>query len=189
MDARARSGVSRTILIGGGVRSGKSSFALARALSLGRRRAFIATAQALDDEMRTRIAQHVQERGVAFSTIEAPFDLPQALGALRDFDVAVIDCLTLWLSNLLVRGDGEARVADDVEALANVLTQAPFPVVLVTNEVGMGVVPDSALGRTFRDVAGRAHQRVAAGAHELYLAAMGCIVRLHPGPVALERRV
>jgi adenosylcobinamide kinase/adenosylcobinamide-phosphate guanylyltransferase len=180
--------MSRVTLVGGGARSGKSAFALARAQALGRRRAFIATAQALDDEMRTRIARHVKERGAAFSTIEVPFDLPRALAGLRDCDVAVIDCLTLWLSNLLMRGDGEDRVAGDVEVLAGVLTEAPFHVVLVTNEVGMGVVPESALGRTFRDVAGRAHQRLAAVAHELYFAAMGCIVRLRPGPVALEGR-
>jgi adenosylcobinamide kinase/adenosylcobinamide-phosphate guanylyltransferase len=178
--------MNRVVLVGGGVRSGKSSFALARAQALGRRRAFIATAQALDDEMRKRIALHVKERDGAFSTIEAPYDLSQSLAKLRDFDVAVIDCLTLWLSNLLVRGDAEERVTNDAEALARLLPALPFSVVLVTNEVGMGLVPDTPLGRVFRDVAGRAHQQIARVASELYFAALGCIVRLRPGPVAIE---
>jgi adenosylcobinamide kinase / adenosylcobinamide-phosphate guanylyltransferase len=179
--------VSRVIVVGGGVRSGKSSFALSRARAVGPRRVFIATAQALDAEMRARIAGHVDERRGEFSTVEAPFDLSGALAALRDADVAVIDCLTLWLSNLLVRGDKEEGIARDVVAIARALEQAPFPVIVVTNEVGMGVVPESRLGRAFRDVAGMAHQRLAEVADELYFGTMGCIVRLRPGPVAIER--
>jgi adenosylcobinamide kinase/adenosylcobinamide-phosphate guanylyltransferase len=142
----------------------------------------------MDPEMRARIARHVQERRDEFITIEAPFDLVDAVAAVRDVDVAVIDCLTLWLSNLLVRGDGEEQIARDVETLLGVIGKAPFQAILVTNEVGMGVVPDSVLGRAFRDVAGRAHQRIAVVAHELYFAAMGCILRLRPGPIRLEER-
>jgi adenosylcobinamide kinase/adenosylcobinamide-phosphate guanylyltransferase len=180
--------VSDIVLVGGGVRSGKSAFALARARELGQRRAFFATAQAFDDEMRRRIDRHVAERGGAFVTIEAPVALPQAIAELRDADVAVIDCLTIWLSNLLVRGDAEDAVASAVDALVDEARRAPFPVVLVTNEVGMGVVPDTVLGRAFRDVAGRAHQRIAALAGEIYFAALGCIVRLRPDPIALVPR-
>jgi adenosylcobinamide kinase/adenosylcobinamide-phosphate guanylyltransferase len=180
--------VSAIVLIGGGVRSGKSAFALARARELGRRRAFLATAQAIDDEMRQRIDRHVAERGEAFVTIEAPLALPEAIADLHDADVAVIDCLTLWLSNLLVRGDAEDDVADAVDSLVDEARRAPFPVVVVTNEVGMGIVPESALGRTFRDVTGRAHQRIAARAEEIYFAALGCVVRLRPEPIALVPR-
>jgi adenosylcobinamide kinase/adenosylcobinamide-phosphate guanylyltransferase len=178
--------VGRLIVVGGGVRSGKSSFALARARAIGSRRAFVATAQPTDDEMRARIARHVRERQGAFVTLEAPFDLPAAVSALRDLDVAVIDCLTFWLSNLLLRGDPEERIASEVESLLGAMADASFHTIVVTNEVGMGVVPEHALGRAFRDVAGRAHQRIASGAHELYFAAMGCIIRLRPGPVELE---
>jgi adenosylcobinamide kinase/adenosylcobinamide-phosphate guanylyltransferase len=178
--------VRRLALIGGGARSGKSAFALRLARAMGRRRAFIATAQAFDDEMRDRIARHVEERGDAFRTLEAPLDLPGAIDALRDVDVAVVDCLTLWLSNLLLRGDDDVRVAGAVDALGRALSRAAFPVVVVTNEVGMGIVPETPLGRRFRDVAGRAHQRLAAGADAVYVAMMGCIVRLRPAPVALE---
>jgi adenosylcobinamide kinase/adenosylcobinamide-phosphate guanylyltransferase len=178
--------MSHIVLVGGGVRSGKSAFALRRARALGARRAFVATAQPLDEEMRQRIARHHQERGRDFRTIEAPFALPEALAALRDVDVAVVDCLTLWLSNLLVGGDDEERVLAKVDTLVGAMVDAPFAAVLVTNEVGMGIVPESALARTFRDVAGGAHQRLARAAREVYLAAMGCIVRLRPGPVSLD---
>jgi len=178
--------VSRLVLVGGGARSGKSAFALAKALALGKRRVFVATAQALDAEMHARIARHVRERGESFYTIEAPIDLPEAIATLRGIDVAVIDCLTLWLSNLLVNGRGESEIDADVTRLIRSLAEAPFDVVLVTNEVGMGIVPESALGRRFRDVAGRVHQRMAATATDIYFAAMGCIVRLRPSPIALE---
>jgi adenosylcobinamide kinase/adenosylcobinamide-phosphate guanylyltransferase len=180
--------VSRIVVIGGGVRSGKSSFALGRARALGSRRVFIATAEARDDEMRSRIVRHVDERGGTFGTVEAPLRLVAALTDLRDVDVAVIDCLTLWLSNLLLRGDAEEGIACEVDALLNAAMKAPFAVVVVTNEVGMGVVPESALGRLFRDVTGRAHQRFADCADEIYFGMMGCIVRLRPSPVAIEER-
>src|SRR5262245_50814872 len=108
------------ILIGGGVRSGKSAFALARAAQLGRRRAFVATAQGLDAEMQERIAQHRAQRGAAFETIDTPFELPATLQALAGVDVVVVDCLTLWLSNLLVRGDREADILNAVDELAAV---------------------------------------------------------------------
>jgi len=178
--------VSHLVLVGGGARSGKSSFALAKALALGKRRVFVATAQALDSEMQARIGRHVRERGESFQTIEAPLDLPGAVASLRDIDVAVIDCLTLWLSNLLVNGRDESEIDAEVTRLLFVLSEATFDVVLVTNEVGMGVVPESALGRLFRDVTGRVHQRMAAKATDIYFAVMGCIVRLRPSPVSLE---
>jgi adenosylcobinamide kinase/adenosylcobinamide-phosphate guanylyltransferase len=178
--------VTPIVLIGGGVRSGKSAFALQRARALGEKRVFVATAQPLDDEMRVRIARHTQERGEAFRTVEAPLALTETLTALSGVDVAVVDCLTLWLSNLLVDGNDEQRVLAKVDALVSAVQRLSFAVVLVTNEVGMGIVPESALGRCFRDVAGRAHQLIARHAGEIYFAAMGCIVRLRPGPVALE---
>jgi len=176
--------MSRLALVGGGVRSGKSAFALRLAMRRGARRAFVATAQAYDDEMRARIARHVEERGTDFATVEAPHALEEALARLRGMvDVVVVDCLTLWLSNLLLGAVVVSDIESRVDALARALESAPFASVLVTNEVGMGIVPDSALGRAFRDIAGRAHQRLARSARELYLAAVGTVVRLRPGPV------
>jgi adenosylcobinamide kinase/adenosylcobinamide-phosphate guanylyltransferase len=174
-------------LVGGGARSGKSAFALAHAQGLGPRRAFLATAEALDDEMRARIARHRDERGTAFVTIEEPRDLPGALARSGPFDVVVVDCLTLWLSNLLVAGVASGLIHQEVEALAAVLAERRFHAVLVTNEVGMGIVPETPLGRAFRDLAGWAHQRLAALADQIYLAALGVVLRLHPAPVERAR--
>ncbi len=176
----------RFILIGGGVRSGKSAYALARARQLGERRVFIATAEPLDDEMRERAERHRAERGAAFRTVEAPRALVPALrAASQDSDVVVVDCLTLWLANLLLAGLERAAIAERVRELCTELARGAAHVIVVSNEVGMGVVPESALGRIFRDVAGTAHQGLAALAHELYFAVMGQLLRLRPGPIEL----
>jgi adenosylcobinamide kinase / adenosylcobinamide-phosphate guanylyltransferase len=181
--------VSELVLVGGGVRSGKSAFGLALARRLGARRAFVATAQAFDREMDERIAAHRAERAGEFTTLEEPLDLPGAIAAAAasGADVVVVDCLTLWLSNLILRGDSAAQAADAVERLAAELARRRLHTVLVTNEVGMGVVPEHALGRLFRDVAGRAHQRLARDADRIYLATLGCVLRLKPAPVALAQ--
>ena len=176
--------MGEVILVGGGVRSGKSAFALALARTLGPRRAFLATAEPRDGEMAERIARHRAERGAEFATVEEPLELRRAVAALGELDVVVVDCLTLWLSNLLLRGDPPAALAARVDEFATVLAAAPFHSVLVTNEVGMGVVPESALGRTFRDAAGRAHQALASRADRVYLAVLGTVLQIRPGPVA-----
>ena len=171
------------MLVGGGARSGKSRFALARARGLGSRRLFIATARRYDGEMVERIERHQAERLGEFDTIEEPLALPEALLGASGHDVAVVDCLTLWLSNLLLDGMPVEAIERRVEDLAGALSRAPCHVVLVTNEVGMGVHPDTPLGRTFRDVAGRAHQRLAAAADEVHFAVLGLVLRLKPGPI------
>jgi adenosylcobinamide kinase/adenosylcobinamide-phosphate guanylyltransferase len=178
--------VGKRTLIGGGVRSGKSAFALSLARQRGARRAFVATAQRLDDDMRTRIGRHQRERGADFATVEEPIELTAALRHLAEVDVVVVDCLTVWIANLLVGGTEEAIIAARVDELAALLPALPFDVVMVTNEVGMGVHPETALGRTFRDVVGRAHQRLAQTADEIYFAALGVILQLRPGPVTLQ---
>lgn len=175
----------RIVLIGGGVRSGKSAFALARARELGDRRLFVATAEAGDDAMATRIAAHRSDRGDDFRTIEEPVDIARVLRVttVTEADVVLVDCMTLWLSNLLCRGDDNESVLDAIDDLCDAVHAAPFATVLVTNEVGMGVIPASELGIRFRDLAGRAHQRLAAVADEIYLAALGTLLRLRPGPI------
>ena len=180
---------SKLVLIGGGARSGKSAYALQRARSLGPRRIFVATAEAFDDEMRARIAAHVAERENHFTTVEAPRDLEPMLESIQAraeaVDVVVIDCLTLWLSNLLLAEVPTAEIESRVERLAIACERATFPVLLVTNEVGFGLVPETALGRLFRDLTGRAHQRLARSAGEVLIAALGCMLRIKPGPVLL----
>jgi adenosylcobinamide kinase/adenosylcobinamide-phosphate guanylyltransferase len=172
------------ILVGGGARSGKSDLALRLARERGRRRVFLATAEARDAEMRDRIARHRIERGPDFETIEAPLDVPEALAQI-EADVVVLDCVTLWLSNLLCRGDATEDIVPRVDALVAAIDRRAFDAIVVTNEVGMGLVPDSALGRAFRDATGIAHQRLARVADQIYFGALGTMLRLKPGPVAL----
>jgi adenosylcobinamide kinase/adenosylcobinamide-phosphate guanylyltransferase len=174
----------RLILIGGGVRSGKSRFALAYARRLGARRVFLATAQAFDEEMRARIDRHREERAQGFLTIEEPVALPEALGGCAATEVVVVDCLTLWLSNLLCAPLAPEEILRRVDELVRVAAARAAPTLVVTNEVGMGIVPETPLGRAFRDLAGTAHQRLAAAADEIYAALLGTILRLHPAPLA-----
>jgi len=178
---------TRIIVVGGGARSGKSRFAQAYAESLGAKRIFIATAQAFDDEMKDRIRRHQDERGSTFETIEEPVHLAQALGQAGTADVVLVDCLTLWLSNLLLQGLSRDAIAHEIEEVLAVLRLRRHQTILVSNEVGMGIVPESPMGREFRDIAGIAHQRLVAEADEVYLAAMGLVVRLLPSPVTALR--
>ena len=174
----------RIVLVGGSVRSGKSAYALVRARSLGPRRVFLATARAYDEELAERIRRHQAERaGDGFTTIEEPVALVEALERVPPCDVVVIDCVTLWLANLLVDGVAPGEIERRAAGLAAALRRSPRDVVVVTNEVGMGVHPETALGRTFRDLAGRAHQALARAADEIHLAVLGALLRIKPGPV------
>jgi adenosylcobinamide kinase/adenosylcobinamide-phosphate guanylyltransferase len=173
---------NRLILVGGGTRSGKSDFALALARRLGGRRLFLATARTGDDEMRARIARHRRTRGDDFRTVEEPLAVAEVLRQI-DADVVVLDCLTLWLANLLCEGGEPDAVLGRVEELTEVLRGRPSAAIVVTSEVGLGLVPETALGRTFRDVTGLAHQRLARAADEVYFGALGLMLRLKPGPV------
>lgn len=149
-----------TILIIGGARSGKSHRALELARGMAPDRVFVATAEPSDAEMAERIERHRVDRGPGFSTVEAPLELVEALEAAASPDrIVVVDCLTLWLSNLMHCGrDVDAQTA----ALTRFLAHPPGPVILVSNEVGMGLVPGTPLGRGFRDAQGSLNQAVAA---------------------------
>jgi adenosylcobinamide kinase/adenosylcobinamide-phosphate guanylyltransferase len=170
------------VLVGGGVRSGKSAFALELAHRLGKRRAFIATATALDDEMKSRIERHQRERRDEFTTVEEPLDLGAALDAIADHDVVVVDCLTLWLSNLLLHQESVDAILARADDVVRVLQKRRFHVVLVTNEVGMSVHPPTPIGRTFVEVAGWTHQRIARVADEIHLAVLGTTIKIKPSP-------
>ena len=177
----------RVALVGGGVRSGKSAFAVELAMARGERRVFIATARPSDDEMKTRIDRHQRDRGGAFETVEAPIALADTLSSLSAFDVVVVDCLTLWLSNLLLRGDSTESILEEVDGVARVLARRRCDVVLVTNEVGMSIHPPTALGRAFVEVTGWAHQRIARVADEVYLAVLGIVLQVRPVFAPVER--
>jgi adenosylcobinamide kinase/adenosylcobinamide-phosphate guanylyltransferase len=165
------------ILIGGGSRSGKSRFALEYARRHVVPLAFIATAEARDDEMRDRIASHRAERGPEFETIEEPRELARVIVEAGDrYGAIVVDCLTLWLSNLMFGGSMDIR--RETAHLLRVACESPSAVVLVTNEVGCGIVPENALARQFRDLAGAMNQQAAAAAQEVYWMAFGISMRL-----------
>ncbi|HJT06694.1 MAG TPA: bifunctional adenosylcobinamide kinase/adenosylcobinamide-phosphate guanylyltransferase [Stellaceae bacterium] len=158
-------------LVLGGARSGKSRYAEALIEAAAPAALYFATAQALDDEMSERIRHHRARRGQRWTTREAPLDLAAALSdGARPERPVLVDCLTLWLSNLLMAGrDVEAAIAELIETLPRL----EGPAVLVANEVGLGIVPDNALARAFRDHAGRLNQRVAAAADCVVLVAAG----------------
>jgi adenosylcobinamide kinase / adenosylcobinamide-phosphate guanylyltransferase len=184
--------IARLILVGGGARSGKSHFALGYARQLAAAgplpALFVATGQAFDDEMRSRIDRHRSERGPELETMEEPLRLASALAAADPGRVVLVDCLTLWLSNLLLADTTEAEILRQVEAVAATSAERAGPTLLVTNEVGLGLVPETPLGRRFRDLAGATHQRLAAAADEVYAAIMGMVLRIHPIPVVSFRR-
>ena len=168
-----------SLLVLGGARSGKSRHAQGWVEAVPGRLAYIATAQALDDEMADRIRRHRADRGPRWSTLDAPIDLAAAIpAAARDADAVLVDCLTLWLSNMLLAGH-DLDVASG--ALCEAVARCPVPIALVANEVGLGIVPDNALARTFRDVAGRLNQMLAAQVEEVVFIAAGLPLRLKKG--------
>lgn len=146
-------------LIVGGARSGKSRLAERLARASGLARSYIATAEIWDEEMRLRIARHVSDRGAGWTTFEAPRDVAGALA--RAEGVVLIDCATLWLTNVML-GDGD--LAAETAGLAAAIATYPAPVIVVSNEVGWGIVPDNALARDFRDEQGRLNQHLAEAA-------------------------
>ncbi len=168
------------------MRSGKSAFAVELAGRGGRTWAYVATAEALDDEMRARVVRHRAERGPDVPTIEAPLELASAVRDV-DADAVVIDCLTLWLSNLLCQDVSIEDALVRVDELLGAVADSSADVIVVTNEVGMGVVPPSPLGRAFRDLTGFAHQRLSAAADEVYWAVMGQILRIKPSDLLVPR--
>lgn len=178
------SAMARHALLLGGARSGKTRRALALAEPASAR-VYVATAEAYDDEMRARIAAHQAERrGGGWVTLEAPLDLAEALtydrltaalGRPAVEAVVVVDCLTLWLSNLML---GEHDIAAATERLLSSLSACPAAVVMVSNEVGFGIVPDNALARRFRDAQGRLNQQIAAAVGRVELVVAGIPMRV-----------
>lgn len=169
---------SRSILVLGGARSGKSRFAEGLARDTGLDRFYLATGRAWDDEMRARIATHKADRADdGWTTHEEPLDLIGALKALDQPDrVILVDCLTLWVTNLMMEEDRD--VDADGAALAAGLGELKSTVIFVSNEVGLGIVPENKMARAFRDHAGRLHQAIAAQADEVYFVAAGLPLKM-----------
>lgn len=181
----------RLIFLLGGARSGKSAYAERWAREQGQQVLFVATAQAFDDEMRERIAHHQAERPPDWHTLEAPLNPASALGAAlenKQYDTVLIDCITLLASNLLLtladdcsQAEANAVIMREVDSLLTVYQRFDATWLMVSNEVGMGVVPPSRLGRLYRDALGRANQRLAQSADEVLLLVAGL-------PWALKKR-
>lgn len=166
-------------LVLGGAASGKSAHAEGLLRATGRPLAYVATAQARDDEMRDKAARHRAQRGPGWRTIEAPLDVAGALDALPGEEAALVDCATLWLSNLMLGGH---EVEGATEALLAAIARRAAPVVVVSNEVGLGIVPDTPLGRAFREAQGRLNQRLAAEADLVVLVVAGLPLVLRGRP-------
>jgi adenosylcobinamide kinase/adenosylcobinamide-phosphate guanylyltransferase len=173
----------RTVLVLGGVRAGKSAFAVARARSHGGRVAFVATAEAGDEEMAARIARHRADRPPAWRTVEVPVALGSALTALEgEADVVVVDCLNLWVANLLQKRPEltDSDLLAEAAQLEAAARRPRFSLILVSNEVGWGIHPETALGRRFRDALGLVNQAVARAADEVVLMVAGCPLVVKP---------
>ncbi|NLR71360.1 bifunctional adenosylcobinamide kinase/adenosylcobinamide-phosphate guanylyltransferase [Novosphingobium sp. ERN07] len=165
-----------SLLVLGGARSGKSRYAQSRIEAHEGRLAYIATAEAGDAEMANRIARHQQDRGPRWHTIEAPITLPCAIDeAPATADAILVDCLTLWLSNLML---GDHDLTNASNALLRSIRKCRIPIALIANEVGLSIVPENALARRFRDEAGRLNQKLASAADEVVFVAAGLPLQL-----------
>jgi len=172
--------LSQIILVTGGARSGKSSHAEARTRSFPGERIYIATSRVYDDEMRDRIDRHIADRGDGWTTIEEPVNLAEVLDQTDGRGPRLVDCMTLWLSNLMLDGREWEPAA---KTLIETLSRQASPVILVSNEVGMGIVPENALARAFRDAQGWLNQRVAVVADEVQFVVAGLPLQIK-GPAS-----
>lgn len=184
--------MGRLILVTGGARSGKSSFAEERARQYGASILYIATAIAFDDEMKERVRRHRLQRPAEWITLEAFRDFDAKLPTLLEGrDAVLLDCITVMVSNIMLQkamdweglsideiNDVEKEVSSQIEVLLKIIRNAAMPFILVTNELGMGVVPPSVLGRAVRDIAGRVNQQLARAADEVFLCVSGIPVKI-----------
>lgn len=170
----------KVVFITGGARSGKSRFAQRQAASLGLPIAYVATASARDEEMRARIEEHKRSRPKEWLTLEEESDLIGALSSLKKVHAVIIDCLTLWISNLMEKDLNDSQVLSRTEELLVYMKTSPHDFFIVSNEVGCGVVPLTPIGRRFRDLQGLVNQMVAERADEVYLMVCGLPLRVKP---------
>ncbi len=183
---------SRIMFITGGVRSGKSSFALKEAGRIEGRKAYIATAEALDEEMKERIERHKKERGDGWDTYEEPLNIASLIKEIQHkYSIIVLDCLTLWLSNLIHKSKQPENEINELISILVSLNHSSssnrlnslyslngLNIFIVSNEVGMGIVPDNKMAREFRDLAGLLNQKVAEIADEVYLVTAGIPIKI-----------
>ncbi|MBU2541164.1 MAG: bifunctional adenosylcobinamide kinase/adenosylcobinamide-phosphate guanylyltransferase [Candidatus Omnitrophica bacterium] len=174
--------MGKIIFILGGARSGKSAYAVKLAKGLDKKVAFLATCLPLDKEMKERISLHKKKRPAHWQTFEQPKDLTPTLRKIcPKFNVIIIDCLTILISNLLGQGLKCAAVENRIAKMLKILKQSKPTSIIVSNEVGLGIVPENALGRRFRDLAGRVNQNVAARANDVFFMVSGLPLKVRKG--------
>lgn len=167
---RIRKLASKVTIILGGAASGKSAFAEQACVKTGKSRVYWATSQIFDSEMQEKVARHVDQRGAGWTTIEEPYEAKTALGATQPQDVVLMDCATMWLTNHLL---AENDLEKETRVLLEAIKDCPAEVVVVTNETGLGIVPENALARRFREAQGRLNIALAAAADTVVLVAAG----------------
>ncbi|MFZ5570098.1 MAG: bifunctional adenosylcobinamide kinase/adenosylcobinamide-phosphate guanylyltransferase [Thermodesulfobacteriota bacterium] len=180
--------MEKIIFVVGGCRSGKSGHALTLAEQYGSNRVFLATCIPADEEMRDRVAAHRRDRGTGWETIESPYDLAEAVREhSRKADVLLVDCLTLWVSNRMLETESLGDMTSACEDLIQSLAEAACPVLLVSNEVGSGIVPDNKLARDFRDQVGWVNQKIATAADRVIWMVAGIPVTVKAGKEICRR--
>ncbi len=170
--------MKRIIFVTGSVRSGKSSFAVSLARKIDRQVVFVATCKPADREMKERVRKHKKSRPKTWKTIEEEMHLPAVIRKIKGKKVVIIDCLTLWISNLLLSGLKEKQVLKRVVSLIAALKSTNSSLIVISNEVGWGIVPDNRLCRVFRDIIGVAHQKIARVSNEAYLLISGIPLKM-----------
>lgn len=171
--------MSKIIFILGGARSGKSRFAIEQAKGIGKKVAFIATCKPMDKEMEERISIHKKTRPANWQTFEEPRDIPLLLKKMgQKIEVIIIDCLTLLVSNLLLAGLKQKDIEKSCKDILSTLKKLKTHAIIVSNEVGLGIVPDNKLAREFRDIAGRINQVVTKEANEVFFMASGLALKI-----------
>jgi len=172
--------LNNTSFVIGGCRSGKSSHALALAEKIpGNKKTFIATCIPYDNEMKNRVKNHQAERSDEWNTVEAPINLPEAIfEASKNSDVVLADCLTLWITNLMLDPKISDKTSEYIHELTEVMKKILCPLFIVSNEVGAGIVPENELARSFRDIVGFANQKVAAAADNVIWTVAGIPVKI-----------
>lgn len=170
--------MKKIIFITGAVRSGKSRFAVKLAKKSGQRVVFIATCRPGNEEMDKRISRHRKERPLDWETVEEHIDLASVIKKFRKNQLVIIDCITLWISNLLLSGQKSGFISGIIRQFLAALRETPASVIIVSNEIGWGIVPDNKLSRDFRDLIGAVHQKIAKSGDEIYLMVSGIPLKI-----------
>jgi len=166
--------VKKRIFVTGGCRSGKSRFALNYANQHFSKKIYLATCEVLDEEMAQRVGNHKKVRGPEWQTVEEPIEVVDKIGLYgNEVEVILLDCITLWLSNLLIKWENDPKILDEIERFIDLSKQVRSSFIIVSNEVGMGIVPADPLARRFRDLSGMANQRMAEVADTVVLMVSG----------------